>query len=447
MVECIVIDQSPALQGAVDVSGAKNAVLVIMASLILTTGKSLLSNVPWSADVEHMALLLRTLGAQVEFNRLDQSLEIDTTHLNRYTINPESMRKMRASILLMGPLLARFGLAEVAIPGGCVIGQRPIDFHLKSFARMGVELDVQGDFIKATARQLKPAHIVLEYPSVGCTENILMAASLTRGLTRIVNAALEPEVLDLISVLRRMGASIEIKAPATIEIEGIDELQAVKHTIMPDRLEAGSLLVAAAITGGTITVRHVWAQTLEVFLEKLSEMGHTISTGLHGKDITLKATPTPKAVSFRTMPYPGFPTDLQAPLLAAQCVAEGVSSIQETVYENRLLHTRELQKMGAHITLEGQTAIVKGVEMLYGTRVIATDIRASAALIVAGLKAQGQTIMAGIHHLKRGYQDIEHKLSFLGARLGYASYDNSLLESKPVPYTTENRSKPADANL
>ncbi len=446
MVECIVIDQSPALRGSVDVAGAKNAVLVIMASLILTSGKSRLFNVPWSADVEHMALLLRTLGADVEFNRVNQSLEIDTAHLNRYTINPESMRKMRASILLMGPLLARFGLAEVAIPGGCVIGQRPIDFHLKSFVRMGVELELQGEFIKATASQLKATRIVLEYPSVGCTENVLMAAALTPGLTTVVNAALEPEVLDLIAALQKMGASIEIKAPATIEVEGMDELRPIEHTIMPDRLEAGSLLVAAAMTGGTVTVRHVSALTLEVFLEKLSEMGHTISMGPAGKDITLKATDSPKAVSFRTMPYPGFPTDLQAPMLAAQCVAEGVSYIQETVYENRLLHTRELQKMGAHITLDGQTATIKGVEMLYGSRVIATDIRASAALIVAGLRAEGQTIMTGIHHLKRGYQDIERKLSYLGARLGYASYENVLHDAKPV-FSTENRPQTADASL
>lgn len=430
MVECIVIDQSPALHGEVEVIGAKNAVLVIMASLILTSGKSRLLNVPASADVEHMATLLRSLGAEVTFNMPDHLLDIDTTHLNRYTIHAESMKKMRASILVMGPLLARFGLTELAQPGGCTIGARPIDFHLKSFMRMGVELDLQGEFIRAHTSSLRPARIVLEYPSVGCTENILMAAALTPGMTSVVNAALEPEVLDLIAALTKMGARIAIRPPATLEIEGVEELKPVEHTIMPDRLEAGSLLIAAAVTGGSITLHKAPAYALEVFLDKLSEMGHSITVGPEGDGICLTATKNPKAVSFRTMPYPGFPTDLQAPMLAAQCVADGVSIVQETVYENRLLHIRELEKMGARITFEGQSAIIKGVETLYGAHVIASDIRASAALIAAGLMAEGQTVMTGVHHLKRGYQDLDRKLALLGARIYTAPYESSMLPHK-----------------
>lgn len=413
----LVIEQSLALQGEVSLSGAKNAVLVIMASLILTRGKSRLTNVPCSDDVLHMIRLLNELGAEVYFNQQEHCLEIDTSSINSYKVKPEIMKKMRASILVMGPLLARFSKAEIAMPGGCVLGARPINYHLNNFAKMGVDIEMNGDFLTATAIKLQATKIMLEYPSVGATENIMMAAVLTPGVTRIVNAALEPEVFDLIDVLKKMGARISVLPPATIEIEGVTSLRPISHEIMYDRLEVGSLLIATAITGGEIFIPQAPAYMLDIFLMKLQEMGHSIEVGPQDIGIHLKATKSPKAVSFKTAPYPGFPTDLQAPMMAAQCVAEGTSIIEETVFENRLVHARELQKMGAQIKVEHNTASITGVEELYGAKVIATDIRASCALVAAGLVAQGPTVMTGIHHWTRGYDGLEKKLMSLGARI------------------------------
>ena len=415
--ECIFIEQSLNLHGELTSIGAKNAVLVIMASLVLTTGKSQLTNVPASVDVYQMIALLKDLGAQVTFNELSQILDVDTSTINNYRVSPDIMKKMRASILVMGPLLARYGQAHIALPGGCLIGARPIDLHLKAFARMGASIEITGDYLNARAVMLQSQKFILEYPSVGATENIVMAAVLTPGTTRIVNAALEPEVFDLIGVLRAMGAKINIIPSATIEIEGVTELQPITYTIMPDRLEAGTLLLAAAITGGHINLPQAPAYALEVFLDKLDEMGHHIIIGAGGIGITLKANKNPKAVSFKTMPYPGFPTDLQAPMMAALCLSSGSSIIHETVFENRMLHVRELQKMGAQITLDGNCAIIKGVDELYGAQVIATDIRASAALVIAGMAAKGATTITGVHHLQRGYQGLEKKLSDLGAKI------------------------------
>lgn len=417
MCQYVIIEKSPALKGEILLSGAKNSVLVIMTSTLLASGKSKLYNVPISDDVYQMINLLTSLGAKINLNEQENSVEIDTTNVDKWTVSPENMKKMRASILVMGPLLARFGKADVALPGGCVLGARPIDFHLKGFAKMGVTIEFFEEFIKASAPQkLKAEKIVFEYPSVGATENILMAATLTKGKTTILNAALEPEIFDLISILTKMGAKIKILPPATIEIEGVDQLKSVEHEILSDRLEAGSILLAAAVTGGTVKLPNAPGNFMDLFLDKLSEMGHTISVEKNGA-IDFKATKTPKAVSFKTMPYPGFPTDLQAPMLAAQCLASGTSTICETVYESRLIHINELQKMGAQISLNGQTAVVKGVDALYGANVIASDIRASAALVIAGLAAHGQTIMTGVHHLKRGYQNFDQKLASLGAKI------------------------------
>ena len=303
------------------------------------------------------------------------------------------MKKMRASILVMGPLLARFARAEVALPGGCTIGQSPVDYHIKNFKKMGVTIEECGDHLTARADLLHAQRIVMEYPSVGATENTLMAAVLVPGTTTIINAALEPEVFDLIAVLRKMGAQITIEAPATIYIEGVAALQPIEHAIIPDRLEAGALLLSAAITGGTIILPQAHAYSMDVFLLKLEEMGHEVIVGPQGIGITLKATKEPKAISFKTAPYPGFPTDLQAPMMAALCLAEGKSVVEEMVFENRLLHVRELQKMGAQITSEHNKAIILGVDKLYGTSVIATDIRASCALVLAGLVAQSLSVM------------------------------------------------------
>jgi UDP-N-acetylglucosamine 1-carboxyvinyltransferase len=414
----LLVKQSRPLRGVARVTGAKNAVLVIMASLLLTEGISFLRNVPISDDIYQMINLLRILGVRIRFDDQQGILEIDTSHMIGYTVPVEIMKKMRASILVMGPLLVRQGRAHIAMPGGCLLGDRPIDFHLKSFALMGVDISVNGEFVNAHApSKLQAKRFILEYPSVGATENIMMAAVLIHGKTEIVNAALEPEVLDLITVLRKMGACIEVYNVGLIVIEGVASLKAVEHTVIADRLEAGSLLLAAAATGGSIEIPEAPSYILDVFLEKLREMGHLVTCGPQGRGVIFKSCESPRAVSFKTMPYPGFPTDLQAPMMAVMCKASGVSVIQETVFENRLLHVRELQKMGAQVTVEGTVATVKGVDELYGADVIAPDIRAAAGLLIAALSAQGETMITGVHHLRRGYQNFEGKLRDLGAEI------------------------------
>ncbi len=417
--EFLILEKSPALQGVSALNGAKNAVLVIMASLILTSGKSVLHNVPFSHDVFQMIALLESLGAHVVIVAEGNTLIIDTSSIVHFAVSADIMKKMRASILVMGPLLARFGKAAIALPGGCLIGDRPVDMHLNAFARMGAAISLEGPYLHAIASKLSAQRFILSYPSVGATENIMMAAVLTEGKTTIVNAALEPEVFDLIAVLTRMGANITLHPAGVIDIIGVKELVPVEHTIIMDRLEAGTLLLAAAVTGGEITLPQGPASSLEVFLEKLSEMGHSIDVGLDGIGIHLKATRSPRAVSFKTMPYPGFPTDLQAPMMVAQCLADGMSNVTETVFENRMLHVRELQKMGAHIELEGMTAKIKGVDALYGASLIASDIRASAALVIAGIVAQGTSTMSGVHHLLRGYQDLCGTMQRLGAKIQF----------------------------
>lgn len=415
--DLLIVQQSPALQGSATLFGAKNAVLVIMASLILTRGKSILRNVPASEDVKHMLQLLSELGAQVSFDSESHIATIDTSDISRWSVNPQLMKKMRASVLVMGPLLARFGHVEIAMPGGCVIGARPIDLHLKNFAKMGVAVAFGDEQLRAVAKSVQAQRIILEYPSVGATENILMLAVMTQGTTTIVNAALEPEVYDLIDVLKQMGAIITIGHNASIEIQGVSELKPVIHDIIPDRLEAGSLLLAAAITGGQLDLQQARADHLDLFLLKLEEMGHSITRGPQQVGIFLKATQNPTAVSFKTMPYPGFPTDLQACMMAAQVVAQGTAVVEETVFENRLLHVPELVKMGASIRLDGNKAHVNGVNQLHAAHVVASDIRASCALVIAGLVAQGTTVISGVHHWKRGYDGLEQKLRALGARI------------------------------
>ena len=418
--EFLSISQSQPLEGTAQLTGAKNAVLVIMASLILTRGKSILTNVPVSTDVGNMIVLLQHLGAEVKFACEMNMLYVDTSGLRHYDVEHAIMKKMRASILVMGPLLARFGKAHIALPGGCGLGKRPIDLHLQNFAKMGVHIQEEGDSLSVSVDIVKPEKIVLAYPSVGATENIMMLAATAKGITRIVNAALEPEVLDLICVLKKMGAKIEVIAPATIEVEGVVELCPIEHAIINDRLEAGALLAAAAISGGSISIPQAPAFAMEVFLQKLSEMGHRIAIGADDIGVELWATREPKAVSIKTGPHPQFPTDLQAIMMAVQCVADGVSVVEETVFENRLMHVRELQKMGAEIKIvHDQKAIVTGVERLYGASVIAPDIRASCALVLAGTVAQGRTVMAGVHHFKRAYDALDVKLNALGASVHY----------------------------
>ena len=412
----LLINPSKPLSGTVSVSGAKNAVLTIIASLIITNGKSVLHNVPSSSDVLQMIDLLLDLGAKVNFDNFANILEVDTASIDQCTVKPEIMNKMRASILVMGPLLARFKKATVALPGGCLIGTRPIDFHLNGFRKLGITFKEHETFLTAkqdNRRNTKEKRIVFEYPSVGATENILMFAAATPGLRlTIVNAALEPEVLDLIDVLRKMGSHIECGPGMLITIEGKKDLSPITHSIIPDRLEAGSLLLAAAITKGSITIENGRPDHLDVFLEKLGKMGHKIDTT---NGITINATEHPQAVDIKTNPYPGFPTDLQAQTMAALSISNGSCIVEETVFENRLMHVQELHKMGAQISLDGSKATIRGVEELYGTEVIASDIRASCALAIAGLAAEGQTKISGIHHWKRGYDKLEKKLQILGA--------------------------------
>ncbi len=426
MEEIILVEPSGPICGEVYLSGAKNAVLVIMASLLLAKGKSILKNVPDSSDVAQMIKLLTSLGAMITFDKQTKILTLDATNIENYSIDHIAMRKMRASVLVMGPLLARLGRITLTYPGGCVIGARPIDYHIKNFKRMGVVIHEEDGFLTASTDGLKASRLVLEYPSVGATENLLMAATLTSGTTQIVNAALEPEVLDLVAILQQMGAKIAINSPATIVIEGVACLKPVEYSVMNDRLEAGTFLLAAAVTGGEILVHDMSPEHLDVFLFKLEEMGHTIKT-THNS-IYLKATKYPKAVSFKTAPFPGFPTDLQAPMMVAQCLAEGTSVIEESVYENRLVHSLELQKMGAQIKLDGCRAHITGISKFYSSDVIATDIRASAALLLAGLAAvQGRTVISGAHHFRRGYDGFDVKLRALGANVHIVPADSITL--------------------
>lgn len=421
--------QSSPLRGEISVYGSKNATLVIMASLLLTRGVSCLRNVPFSADIQSMIQLLEELGATVIPFPAEHRIEVDTRNASGWKVHPETMKRMRASIFVMGPLLARCGKAEVAMPGGDVIGSRPIDLHLKWLAAMGAEVRQENHFIriKASSNSLRPVRAILDYPSVGATENIMMAASLTPGITEIVNAALEPQVLDLIKVLQKMGAQITVQAPARIVIEGVSLLEPIDYEIMPDWIETGTILAAVAATGGSVSITNGIASDMEVFLLKLSEMGHTVVVGKSGIGIDFTATLYPQAVSFKTGPYPSFPTDLQAPFMVLQCLAQGKSVIEETVFENRLLHARELQKMGAVISIEGTRATIIGVDQLYGVQVVATDIRAASALVIAGIAAHGTTIMSGVHHWLRGYERLENRLKLLGASIISVDHENNEL--------------------
>jgi UDP-N-acetylglucosamine 1-carboxyvinyltransferase len=413
----LVVEQSPHLQGTVGLLGAKNAVLVIMTSLLLTEGKSRLKNVPFSEDVIQMIALLRDLGAVITCNKDEHTVEVDTTSVSRYDVNAALAQKTRASILVMGPLLSRFGNVRIGFPGGDAIGARPIDYHLATFKKMGAEIDVQGNCITARAHGLKAGTYALDYPSVGATENIMMAAIRAQGTTRIINAALEPEVLDLVTVLERMGARIMIHPCATIEIEGVQTLKPIEHTVMYDRLETGTILLAVAASGGSVHLPSAPACSLELFLMKLQEMGHSLEVGANGMGVFLQATAHPRAVSLKTTPYPGFPTDLQAPMMAMLSCVDGVSVVEETVFENRLNHVAQLQKMGASMKIDHRKVTIEGVDQLKAAMVEAHDIRTSSALVIAGLMAEGTTIVSGLHHWQRGYENLDKKLMHLGAKI------------------------------
>ncbi len=415
----ILVKKSVPLTGEVLVSGAKNSALPILASLVLTSGISILKNVPHLTDIESMVSLLEQLGAVIDADYAAGILTVNTTNIHRWQVSEETMQKTRASIVILGPLLARFNRADVAFPGGDAIGARPIDYHLKNFKKMGAVITQQENIISLHAQKLTAQRFVLDYPSVGATQNILMAAVLVPGVSHIVNAAIEPEVMDLIYILQKMGAQISLEYPATIKIVGVEKLDSVEYEIMPDRLEAGALLIAAAITGGDISLPNACAQDMELFLMKLEEMGHEIIVNQSG-GVRLIACKNPQAVSFKTAPYPGIATDLQPLMMIAQAVAQGKCEAIETVFENRFLHVPYLQLMGARMEVLGShKALVTGVKKLQGATVIATDIRASCALVLAGFVADGTTRVFGVSHWWRGYESLDRKLRALGAEIEF----------------------------
>jgi len=416
--EYILVKKSVPLTGEVFLSGAKNSALPIMASLLLTSGVSILKNVPHLTDVEYMVSLLQELGAHVDCDYASGTLVVDTKNVSNWKVSERLMKKIRASIVVLGPLLGRFGSADLAMPGGDEIGARPIDYHLKNFRKMGAKITQSLDLISLKAEKLIAQRFILDYPSVGATQNILMAAVLVSGTSYIVNAALEPEIIDLITVLKKMGANISIESPATLKIIGVDSLIPVEYSVMYDRLEAGALLIAAAITGGDVSLPNACAQDMELFLMKLEEMGHKIVTG-ESLGVRLIACKNPVTFSFKTAPYPGIATDLQPLMMIAQAVAQGKSEAIETVFENRFLHVPYLKLMGAKMDASGQKATITGVKQLKGTEVIATDIRASCALVLAGLVAQGSTRVFGVSHWRRGYESLDDKLRSLGAEIEF----------------------------
>jgi UDP-N-acetylglucosamine 1-carboxyvinyltransferase len=402
------------LQGRIPISGAKNAALPILAATLLTDKVSTLSNVPHLNDITTMVELLGALGADVAIED-SMALQVSAAQLNNQRAPYELVKTMRASILVMGPLLARFGKAEVSFPGGCAIGSRPVDLHLKGFEAMGACIDVRDGYIVATTENgLKGCDFTFDTVTVGGTENLLMAAVLAEGTTVLRNAAREPEITDLVAFLRGMGADIEGDDTSTLVIKGVSELVASHYSVMPDRIEAGTFLVAAAATRGRITVENANAEHLGIVLEKLRDAGVDVS--VDGNTITADMTEGQlTSVDLITAPYPGFPTDMQAQFTALNVVAEGVGRITETIFENRLMQAHEMSRMGANITVDGHSVIIRGKSSIDGAPVMASDLRASASLVIAGLAAKGETHVDRIYHIDRGYERIEEKLQAVGA--------------------------------
>lgn len=411
--EKLVICGGRRLTGKVKISGAKNAVLPIIAAALLGQTPSLLEEVPDLEDVRTIAEVLRALGVKVE-RREDHMLYIDSTSIARHEAPYELVRKMRASFLIMGPLLARYGSAKISLPGGCAIGTRPIDLHLKGFEALGAQIEIGHGYIEAKAPEgLTGARIYLDFPSVGATENIIMAASMAKGQTLLENPAHEPEIIDLVNYLNMMGAKIRGAGTNVIKIEGVDSLEGRNYTIIPDRIEAGTYMIAAAMTKGDVYIENAISEHLKPVIAKLKEAGVAIEEDLSG--IRVSCNGETKAVDIKTLPYPGFPTDMQAQFMAMQAVSEGTSVVTETVFENRFMHVDELRRMGANIKIEGRTSVVEGVKSLTGCQVKATDLRAGAAMVLAGLVADGETQVGYIHHIDRGYDDFVGKLCRLGA--------------------------------
>ena len=403
------------LSGEVRVSGSKNAVLPILAGTLLADNPVIVRNVPHLHDVTTTMELLGRMGVSLTIGE-KMSIEIDPTTLQNTFAPYELVKTMRASILVLGPLLARYGEAEVSLPGGCAIGARPVDMHLSGLEAMGATIDVEQGYIRARCDRLHGARIVMDQVTVTGTENLMMAASLARGTTIIENAAREPEVVDLAEFINAMGGRVENAGTDMITIHGVDNLSGCDYSVLPDRIETGTYLVAAAITGGKVLVKRTDARLLDSVLAKLEEAGASIDIGDTWIELDMEGR-KPKSVNIRTAPYPGFPTDMQAQFCALNAIAEGTGSVTETVFENRFMHIQEFVRLGAKIHLEGNTAIIKGVEGLNGAPVMATDLRASASLILAGLVAKGETVVDRIYHIDRGYDHIEEKLAGLGARI------------------------------
>ena len=404
------------LRGEVLISGSKNSALPILSAALLCDGLVTISNVPHLQDVTTTIELLGTLGVTLSVNE-KMSVEVDNSTLNSTTAPYDLVKTMRASILVLGPLLARYGEANVSFPGGCAIGSRPVDLHLRGLEAMGAKIQVDKGYIKATCDgRLKGARILMELVSVGATENLMMAATLAEGITTIENAAREPEIVDLANCLNTWGAKVKGAGTSTLIIEGVNKLGGGEFRVMPDRIETGTYLAAAAATGGKVKVKQTDPSTLEAVLLKLKETGASITVGDDWIELDMQGR-RPKAVSLKTAPYPAFPTDMQAQLTAVNAVAEGSGVITETIFENRLMQVQELNRMGAKIIVEGNSAIVTGVQRLTGAQVMASDLRASAALVIAGMVAEGETIVDRIYHIDRGYECIEEKLRQLGAKI------------------------------
>ena len=409
----LIVSKSDRLVGEVVVSGAKNAVLPIIAATLLVEGKSVIKGVPNLSDVNVMCDLLRYLGAVVEFE--NDTLTIDAKNITKNEAPYELVGKMRASFLVLGPLIARFKRATVSMPGGCPIGTRPIDLHLKGFKMLNTKVEIEHGCIDAYTTDLIANHIYLDFPSVGATENIIMAASLADGVTVIENAAEEPEIVDLANFINEMGGKVRGAGTNTIRITGVKKLNEVEHTVIPDRIEAGTYMVAAAVTRGDIYVRNVINDHLRPVIAKLIEVGCRVSE--EGDFVRVIGPDIIKATDIKTMPHPGFPTDMQSLFMTLLSVSDASSLVTETVFENRFMNVNELKRMGADIKIEGKSALVTGVKELQGTSVKATDLRAGASLILAGLIANGESEISDIHHIDRGYVDIENKIRALGGKI------------------------------
>jgi len=411
----IVISGGTPLNGEVWISGAKNAVLPILAACLLADEPVTIGNVPHLHDVTTTMELLGQMGAQITVDER-MKIHVDPRSTERFFAPYDLVKTMRASIVVLGPLVARYGQAEVSLPGGCAIGSRPVDQHIKGLQALGADITVENGYIRAQARRLKGAHITMDVVTVTGTENIMMAAALASGTTVIENAAQEPEVVDLAHCLIAMGANIEGAGTATLVIEGVERLHGAHYEVLPDRIETGTFLVAGAITGGRVLAKRARPDTLEAVLAKLEDAGAHINTNGESIELDMRGH-RPKAVDITTAPYPAFPTDMQAQFTALNCVAEGTGVITETVFENRFMHVHELQRLGADIKLEGNTAVIRGVEGMSGAPLMATDLRASASLVLAGLVAHGDTTVDRIYHIDRGYECIEEKLGMLGAQI------------------------------